>query len=322
MGGAMETSTDRSTEALTVPGEAGSQTPPPAHAPAKTEGAMPEDVTATLAHDRERSVAVRAWRRLRQEPSLMFTAAYVVASCIGLWANYWFYRRFDLPILEYMHASDYLVAGLRDPAYALVMLVALLIVFAVSWPDTWRRSHPERVARMQAHWWGRLVFPRSKWLRWRGLGLTPETGVVLAAVWGTAWATVWYVQHKAEYIQQGSGQPVQVTMAGETAPRAGEARLLGTGGAFVFIWWMDARRSEAIPVESIGRLRFDPQDRNVEVGMTRVPAPPTAKGGEDSTPTGPRRAMPSRVPLAPDGKSRHHTDAAIATQADRADSNR
>lgn len=284
MGNAMDTPVDRPEDALALmAADAPAARPLPGDSPAEVETGEAPDSAETLARDRERSVVVRAWRRLRQEPSLMFTVAYVAASCIGLWANYWFYRRFDLPILEYMHASDYLVAGLRDPAYALVMLGAVAIVFVVSWPDSWRRNHPERVARMQAHWWGRLVFPRSKWFRWRGVGLVPETGIVLAALWGTAWATVGYVQQKAEHIQKGSGQPVQVTMAGEAAPRAGEARLLGTGGAFVFIWWLDEQRAEAIPVESIGRLRFERGPRDAELAKAGPTAQPPHEAAKRST---------------------------------------
>ena len=89
------------------------------------------------------SLAVRAWRRLRREPSLMFTTAYVFVSFIGLWANYWFYRAFELPILEYMHGSDYLVAGLRDPAYGVILLAAVAVVL----PDHLARAHGDASTR-------------------------------------------------------------------------------------------------------------------------------------------------------------------------------
>lgn len=255
------------------------------------DGAMDrqDGFSEAVNRDRERSLAVRAWQRMRQEPSLMFTVAYLFASCIGLWANYWFYRRFNLPILEYMHAGDYLVAGLRDPAYALVMLAAVAIVYVVAWPDSWRRTHPERVERLRTRWWGRVLFPNHRLFRWSGVGLAPETGIVLAALWGTAWATVWYVEGKADYIRQGSGQPVVVTLAGEQTPRPGEARLLGTGGAFVFIWWLDERRAEAIPVESIGRLRFEAPRRR------QAPAP-THAAVSDAPATAPASAGNAQAP--------------------------
>ncbi|MFC3813951.1 hypothetical protein [Lysobacter sp. GCM10012299] len=108
-----------------------------------------------------------AWRRMLREPSLPFTAAYVLVSFLGLWANYWFYRGFGLPILEYMQASDYLVAGLRDPMYALLLLFSVLLALLVSWPETFRRDHPERLVELRRRLWGRLVFMDMRGFHWK-----------------------------------------------------------------------------------------------------------------------------------------------------------
>ena len=74
------------------------------------------------------ALALRLWAVMRSEPALMVTTAYLVGSFIGLWANYWFFRRFDLPILEYMQGGDYLVAGLRDPIYAYAVIGIALVL--------------------------------------------------------------------------------------------------------------------------------------------------------------------------------------------------
>lgn len=231
-------------------------------APAIEPGALLTDggLNDEVARDRRNSLAVRTWQRMRHEPSLMFTTAYVFVSCIGLWANFWFYRGFHLPILEYMQVTDYLVAGLRDPFYALVMVFSVAGIFLVSWPDIWRRRHPVRVAQLQRHWWGRLLFPRSNVYRWKGVGMTPETGLVVAALWGTAGFTAAYVHDKAADIRNGNnGSPVQVTLAGDATPQPGRARLLGTSGSFVFLWWPEQQRAEAVPIESVGRLTVLPR---------------------------------------------------------------
>ena len=238
----------------------------------------PSPAEAVL-RDRRASVAVQAWRRMRREPSLMFTTAYLLVSCIGLWANYWFYRAFDLPILEYMQATDYLVAGLRDPVYALVLLLAVGGVFLVSWPDVWRRSHPARVEQLRRHWWGRVVFPNVDLMRWKALRMTPETGIVLAAMWGTAWCTAAYVLDKAQRIRDGgAGRPLEVTLAGNDAPRPGQARLLGTSGAFVFLWWPVEQRAEAVPIESIGRMQVRVPRKVPQVPRPKATASPRAGG--------------------------------------------
>lgn len=68
----------------------------------------------------DQSWVIDAWRRLCHEPALLFTTAYVLVAFLGLWSSYWFYRGFGISILDYLQASDYLVAGLRDPAYVAI----------------------------------------------------------------------------------------------------------------------------------------------------------------------------------------------------------
>ena len=166
----------------------------------------------------------------------MFTGAYVFVSFIGLWANYWFYRGFQLPILEYMQATDYLVAGLRDPMYGLILVVTVLLVSLISWPDAWRRNHPERVLALRRRWWGRALFPSNRMMRWTGVGMSPETGITLMAFAFTVWGASIYVQNKAADIRDhDGGQPVQVTLAGKATAQPGHARLLGTSSGFVFL---------------------------------------------------------------------------------------
>ncbi|QNP40078.1 hypothetical protein [Lysobacter solisilvae (ex Woo and Kim 2020)] len=205
-------------------------------------------------------VVIRAWRRLRDEPGLFFTTAYLFVSFIGLWASFWFYRGFGLPILEYLQASDYLVAGLRDPAYVLILLGSILLTLVISGPDLYRRRHPQRVAELRTRWWARIVFPENRWLRWKGVGVTPETGVAFAVFWGMMWATVYYVDNRGEYIRDGrTGHVVQVTMAGAAAPVPQAARLLGSSSTYVFLWWPQDRVAEAVPIESIATLRSLPR---------------------------------------------------------------
>lgn len=262
---------------MSHPSETQSPAPPPA-SPANAEtpiGPMPPAPTptageaASITHKppspnppptaTATPLAIHAWRKLRREPSLMFTAAYVFVSFIGLWANYWFYRGFHLPILEYMQATDYLVAGLRDPAYGLILLAALLFVLVITWPDAWRRKHPARVEALRRRWWGRWVFPNNPLLRWAGVGMSPETGVAVATIFATAWGASSYVRDKAGDIRDhGGGHRVQVTLTGDAAPQPGDARLLGTSSAFVFLWWPQQHRVEAVPIESIGRLQTLP----------------------------------------------------------------
>jgi hypothetical protein len=201
-------------------------------------------------------IVVRGWRRIRGEPALLLPLAYLFVSFVGLWANYWFYRGFGLPILEYMQASDYLVAGLRDPAYAVILLGSVLLTLLASAVDIYRRRYPERVSEVTRKWWGRMLLEEHRWMRWEGVGLRPETGIAATVFLGMLWMTFNYVDNKGRYIREGrSGIAVRITLAGDSAPLPGAARLLGSSSAFVFLWWPQARTVEAVPIEGIARLQ-------------------------------------------------------------------
>lgn len=196
---------------------------------------------------------LRAWARLRSEPTLMLTVAYLGVSFLGLWASYWFYRDFGLPILQYMQPSDFLVAGLRDPSYALLLFVSVAISWLISWPETYRGRHPARVQELRKRWWGRQVFPESRWFRWKLFGASPETGFAVAAACYMVWVSAVYVQTRGENIREGRVRAQVVVMRNDGGP-ARPARLLGTSSSFVFVWWPDAGVAEAIPIETVQGL--------------------------------------------------------------------
>lgn len=258
---------------------------------------------------------VRSWRLLLREPSLMVAVAYLFVSFIGLWANFWFYRMFGLPILEYMQASDYLVAGLRDPAYAALLAFSALLALLITWPEFYRARNPQRVAELRGRsWWWRSVFPDHHWLRWQGMGMAPVTGVVFAVFWGMVWACTAYVATRAVNIRDGdAGNRVEVTLAGESAPLPGQAKLLGTTSAFVLLWWPQHKRAEVLPLSAVKRLASlrppAPAPRAVApvsaraAGARQTPAseqgaPPA--GQRDTTPAaGQGEAPPARQDATP-----------------------
>lgn len=232
--------------------------------------------------------AVRAWQRLAAEPSLALSVGYVLVSLLGLWANYWFYRQFRLPILEYMQASDYLVAGLRDPRYLLALLLSVATALLLTWPETYRRRFPSRVLRYRRRWWGRALFPQARFLRWSGLGMKPETGIVFAVGIGMLMVTLVYVLEKAGQIREhGAGHAVQVTLSDASAPLPGQARLLGTSSAYVFLWRPRQRVAEAVPIEAVARLR--------SVAAEPVAAPPAKPRPR----VDPARPAPATAPASP-----------------------
>lgn len=200
-----------------------------------------------------RSLVREAARVLRGDPALLATVGYIALSLVGLWCSYWYYGRFGLPILEYLQASDFLVAGLRDPAYFLVLAGALLVVWLINWPERWRERNPQRIEALATRRWGRFLLylvPRRRSF----FGLHYETGLLLALIWCAMWMLTAYVTDKANRIRAGGGTEVRVTLAGAAAPLPESARLLGTTSGFVLLWWPQRKQAEAVAMENMGRL--------------------------------------------------------------------
>ncbi|MCF7749131.1 hypothetical protein KQ945_00135 [Bacillus subtilis subsp. subtilis] len=217
----------------------------------------------------EDSVVMLLWRLLRQEPALIVSAGYVLLSLLGLWSSYFFYLGFKLSILDYLQISDFLAAGLRDPAYAAILAVGILLAIVVGWPDTLRRRNPARVEALRARHWGwRILFSRSALTSWDVSGMRPLTGLCMAVAFFMALGAAIYASDKGKDIRKGEdGARVTLHLAGDSAPLKEEARLLGSSSAFVFLWWPQQHRAEAVPISAIKRMQ------SVVVPAARATAP-------------------------------------------------
>jgi hypothetical protein len=224
------------------------------------------------------SWVVRLLRLLRREPGLLVTVAYLLVSFVGVWCSYWFYSSFGLPILSYMQAGDFLVAGLRDPTYLAWLAGYGVLMAAVTWPAFYWRKRPEHVAAIRQRLWGRIVFPRNydpmraKRAWKRAWSWSPETALAFGLLWGGIWILMGYVLGKAERIKSGGGDHVQVTMAGSSQPLAGEARLLGTTSGYVLLYWPDDKRAEAVSADAIGRIQSLPRRKSPVAAPKAAPA--------------------------------------------------
>lgn len=203
----------------------------------------------------------RALARLAREPALAITLAYLFVGAVGLWSSVWYYRALGIPVLEYYQASDFLVAGLRDPVnfLLLVLVVALgLVSYSSSWYEL---RQPGRVDAMRRHWWGRLWFNRfaspRRARRW--FDLSPELALGLATLLGGGTMLIEHATRRAEAIRSGAGIPLRITLQGERAPLQGQARLAGTSSSHVFLYWPANGRSEALPVEAVARIEHLPR---------------------------------------------------------------
>ena len=233
------------------------------------------------------------WLRtqLRHEPTHALTLAYLAVSLLGVWASYWFFRSFGIAILDYMDPSDYLTAGLRDPIYLAIVSGAAVLSLLLNFHEYARVRGEAYHAGIRAHWWGWFLLPfphrpaREHWVQrftgWRGLSL--PTGMLFGVVWATMWLTLSYVEGKARTIMAGGGDIVRLTLAHTHEPQPGTARMLGTVGDFVFLYWPESRRAEAVSIENVGRLesvnraRVAPKPKSA-APQAAVPVPAPAHG--------------------------------------------
>lgn len=252
-----------------------SDNPTPAGARAGTSPRAFDWSLIPVSEGNEDSIVLQASRRMQREPALLFTTAYLLVSALGLWCSYWFYRGFGVSILDYLQASDFLVAGVRDPVYIGLLLLGVLLVLLVTWPETLRLRNPDTVARLMGRnrlW--RLLLGRSVFTSWEATRMRPLTAMTVAVTLFMAVAAAGYVSQRGDDIRdRRAGDTVTVHLIGDATALPGQARLLGTSSAFVFLWWPALRRAEAVPIAAVRRV----QAAGVRRGAAPTPPARTAR---------------------------------------------
>jgi hypothetical protein len=247
---------------------------PPASQPAASAATVP--AAGAHAGRGEVSMVRRAWAVFQREPVLLVTCCYLFISAYGLWDSYWYYRRFQIPILEFMQSSDYFVSGLRRPVYVFLLGWALLSSWLTLMPERWRQRHPDRVSEIERRWWGRLLLPkRSDW--WMYMGLHPETFAAAGAIMVMGGAMYAHSSAVAERVHDGGGHAVSVQLAGQEGALAGDWRMLGTSSAFMFVWNPVELRAEVLPIDSVASVRLLGR-RSPAPEAAAPPAAPDAAG--------------------------------------------
>lgn len=200
----------------------------------------------------------RLGRRLAHEPALLLSIAYLATSALGLWANYWFYRPFGIPIFDYMQPSDLLIAGLRDPVYLLLVALGSLVIWLKYRYDDFRFASPERLLRLRSHWWARvLIVPRwRESIEQREMPWWRQLLRVLTLPYLALLLVYMYVQSQAQHLAAGQGTPIALSYAGDAAPQADHPLLLGTTAAWVFVYWPQQHRAEAVAQQSLRSLTY------------------------------------------------------------------
>lgn len=204
---------------------------------------------------------LRLFSRLVREPALAITAGYLFVGAVGVWSSYWLYRHFEIPILEYYQASDFLIAGLRDP-YNFLALFLVLVLGLFSYSSAWfELRNQARVEALRRHWWARVWFNRwsSPHRRRRWYDVSPESIILAMTLIVGGSLMIDRAEVRAESLRAGETKPLRITLQGESLPLQGDARLIGTSSTHVFLLWPANGRVEALPVQSVARIEHLPR---------------------------------------------------------------
>lgn len=208
-----------------------------------------------------RSLLPHLFGLFRREPALGITVAYLLVAMVGLFYADRFYARFDIPVLGLLQIGDFLAAGVQKPVALLLVLSTLPIIWAFDWINVHsRRRYRRAFARLGAierpSWPQRL---RRRWLAWQlNRGHWYMRLVYAAVLVGYGWLFVaFYADDRVRRIEQGRAQEVRVWMnGGQALPTSdgGAWRYLGAVSNYVFVYDGASRRSQILPVQSVGRI--------------------------------------------------------------------
>jgi hypothetical protein len=222
------------------------------------------------------SVMPHVLQAARSEPALVITFAYLFVAMAGIFYNFNFYEKFDIPILALSQVSDFLVAGLQQP-------MALLLVLS-TFPLCWlfdkfnlrrRRQRHQRLERLQRITDPSLFQRAGMWFsRNPPAWFTGCLYLALVVIYG--WLFVhFYARHRADLVRTGEGEQVLVTLTNDgnrdTGIVAGKPwSFLGTTSGYVYLYDRSSGRSVILPLNNIVRIEPVPSKSHAP---TAQPAP-------------------------------------------------
>ncbi len=210
---------------------------------------------------------------LRDNPGLVFSALYLVLSVIGLLYQFLFFRRFQLNVLEFSDATDFLMVVVRDPLT--VAMASLGLAFYWVYMKTtlaitgwcYRRWPKLRKGG------DKLVESREKARK-----MAPSAQVMFIGVYALLFSMI-YSLWQAKRARDGEFPQVTVQFKADAVdqPAPFQATLLGTTSRFVFLYRPETKRAEALPFDAIAQLSWDARrKREREAEAAKNPAAPAA----------------------------------------------
>lgn len=202
---------------------------------------------------------------VRREPAFGITVAYLLVAMAGIFYNFRFYGKFQIPVLSLSQISDFLTAGIQHP----IALVLVLTTFPLIWLFDWinvrsRRRHRLALERARAHgksgWRQRWAQHWAKWNMDFGdrLWVHQAAYFLVIVVYGWNFVAI-YAGYQAELVRNGETQQVRIRLNGSDADLAASKSptwaYLGAVSNYVFVYDAAAKQSLILPTNNIMRIQ-------------------------------------------------------------------
>jgi hypothetical protein len=200
-------------------------------------------------------------RTLRREPALAVSLTYLLVAMAGIFYDFSFYQRFDIPVLTLSQIGDFLVAGIQQP----MALVLVISTFPLCWlfdriNMRGRRRRAAEILRLRAQpslsQWQRGRLSLNEWMNGRRW-YTQMMYVVVVVAYGWTFVGL-YANHRADAVKCGEAGEVRVWMNGASEPLAPAGSrnwtYLGAIASYVFVYDRDGGKAAIFPVSGIARI--------------------------------------------------------------------
>ena len=204
--------------------------------------------------ERRRSASALALDIARRHTALVLALTYLTVTVVARMADVWFFRYFRINIFSYSDPEDFFTASMKNSVVWLYFLVPAFLLLLLSWFMS-RRSAPSPQhppARRPS------VFDA----KWNTPGLRLALGVV-AVVAIASVATGMRANRRANRVRAGIGRPVTFDRTDGVTYNE-QPLLIGSTGGFFFLYYVQRKVTEIVPVENTSLMTVDLQQKSVQ----------------------------------------------------------
>lgn len=181
------------------------------------------------------------YRLIRENPALVLSGMYLIASVVGLLYSWIFLRMFDVNFFRYAEIGDFLLASLKEPFTWVVAIGTVLLVLMDN-------ASSRRVEARGA----------PRYMRWYACSRYRQVNF-LVAVLMLAIFLYFLADRNSQIIREGETDLVDVQLV--ERPGVRRLAMLGTTGRFVILYDSPTSQVYIYPHESILEISKRAPDR-------------------------------------------------------------